>query len=131
MMPAHDALAPAGVQSHRIADLFWSFTGICTVVFVLVLGAFAIAIAKKRGAPVETRLGVGTAIALTTVTLVVLLFLSTRTSRALASLGTEEAMGIEVIGHQWWWEFRYPAPSPDCNSRLPTKCMFRSENRSR
>jgi cytochrome c oxidase subunit 2 len=108
MMPAHDALAPAGVQSHRIADLFWSFTGICTVVFVLVLGAFAIAILKKRGAPVESRLGVGTAFALTSVTLVVMLFLSTRTSRALASLGTEEAVPIEVIGHQWWWEFRYP-----------------------
>ena len=85
MMPAHDALAPAGVQSHRIADLFWSFTGICTVVFLLVLTALAIAIFKKRGAPVESRLGVGTAFVLTTVTIVVMLFLSTRTVQVFLS----------------------------------------------
>lgn len=102
------ALEPAGIQGQRIADLFWSFTGICVVVFALVLGAFLIALVKKRGEPIESRLGVGTAVALTSITLVVMLFLSVRTSRALASLSEGDALPIEVIGHEWWWEFRYP-----------------------
>jgi cytochrome c oxidase subunit 2 len=108
MIPAHDALEPAGVQSHQIADLLRTFTWICAGVFVLVLGAFVVALALKRGAPVESRLGVGTAVAIATVTLVVMLFLSVRTSRALASVSTKDAVPIQVIGHEWWWEFRYP-----------------------
>ena len=120
MSPPSSALAPAGVQAARIASLFWAYVGIVTVVFALVSGAFLVALvwrrsnhAPKRELPAEAersrRRAVGVAIAATCVTLVVMLTLSVATSRAIASMSTKDALPIEVVGHQWWWELRYPA----------------------
>lgn len=121
MMPAHDALAPSGLQAHRIADLFWSYSYVCAVVFVLVMGALGLALSRRRtpGLDEKSELPesalrprkrmVGAASAMTALTLIVLLFLSVATSRALASLGTSDAIAVEVTGHKWWWEFKYPA----------------------
>jgi cytochrome c oxidase subunit 2 len=119
--PGFSALEPAGVQSSRIADLFWSYSYISAVVFVLVTGAFFMAISRRRtpGQSEKSELSeeslrprrraVGAATAVTVVTLIVMLVLSVATSRALASLGTKDAISVEVIGHKWWWEFKYPA----------------------
>jgi cytochrome c oxidase subunit II len=118
--PGFSALEPAGVQSARIADLFWTYSYICAVVFVLVSGAFVMAITWRRSPHAEKtelpetlqrprRRAVIAAGTVTTLTLVAMLVLSVMTSRALASLGTKNALAIEVIGHKWWWEVRYPA----------------------
>jgi cytochrome c oxidase subunit 2 len=120
-MPPHDALAPQGLHAHRIADLFWSYSYVSAVVFVLVTGALVLAVTRRRSPDVaeksempETALRpreryVGAASAITAMTLVVLLVLSVMTSRALASMSTKDAISVEVIGHKWWWEFQYPA----------------------
>jgi cytochrome c oxidase subunit II len=118
-MPS-STLAPAGVQATHIASLFWTYFAIATVVFSLVSGAFALAIARRPSSiPEKTeptteenrpkRRVVAIAIALTCATLTVMLWLSVATSRALGSLSAKNAVPIEVVGHQWWWEFRYPA----------------------
>ncbi|MDB4943361.1 MAG: coxB [Labilithrix sp.] len=118
--PAFSALAPAGIQSQRIATLFSSFLGIAAVVFVLVIGAFVAALVTRRPAadvpkaelpkPEEgrRRRNVTIAVVLTTFVLFVMLYLSVSTTRALASLGTKDAVTIDVVGHKWWWELRYP-----------------------
>jgi cytochrome c oxidase subunit 2 len=119
--PAFSALEPAGVQSQRIADLFWSYSYIAAVVFVLVTGALVTAIVRRRAPGHDDkselseaeirprRRAVSVATVVTAVTLIVMLFLSVATSRALASLSTKDAITVEVIGHKWWWEFQYPA----------------------
>jgi cytochrome c oxidase subunit 2 len=121
MMPPSSALDPAGIQASRIDGLFWAYFDISALVFVLVVGAFVVAVFRKRRPdltekrePPEAverprRRAVTAAGALTVVALIVMLFLSIATSRALASLGTRDAITVEVVGHRWWWEFQYPA----------------------
>jgi cytochrome c oxidase subunit II len=63
---------------------------------------------------VERRLSlwVGSAVALTVVLLLVMIVTNTLTGKALAALRSDHALEIEVIGRQWWWEFRYRDPTP-------------------
>jgi len=44
--------------------------------------------------------------------LVGLLFASVAAGRAVGSLPTEDALGIEVVGYQWWWSVKYNNPTP-------------------
>lgn len=113
MTPGDSVLEPAGIQAARIADLFWVYLAISTAVFLLVGAAFVCAIVRRRTPEPATdrsrKRAVAGAIALSFIVLVVMLVLSAATSRALASLGTKNAIQVEVTGHKWWWEFTYPA----------------------
>jgi cytochrome c oxidase subunit 2 len=121
MTPVHDALAPKGLEANRIADLFWSYSYVCAIVFVLVTGMLVLAITRRRTPDAMDRSElppaalrsrervVGAASTVTVITLIVLLVLSVATSRALASLDTKDAITVEVTGHKWWWELTYPA----------------------
>ncbi len=51
---------------------------------------------------------VGIAIGLTGITVFGILISSVLTGGALASM-PRNAMELEIVGHQWWWEVRYPA----------------------
>ena len=55
---------------------------------------------------------VGGAMALTVVLLFVLLTASYAADRAILRLQGEDALAIEVVGHQWWWEVRYDDGEP-------------------
>ncbi|MDB5824061.1 MAG: hypothetical protein JWR21_2765 [Herminiimonas sp.] len=121
-----DALRPAGIQASHIGDL-WNLTlGLCTLVFIAVLAMFLRAVwrAPRSGAATppdtssitvpERRIhrGVLWSVVLATVGLFVLLIADVRTSRALAGLPLSDAVHIDLIGHQWWWEARYTDPQP-------------------
>ena len=108
------ALNPAGPQAAAIANLTWWFFGVCALVYLLVLAATCWAVARRRkpsdDAPeTSVRLGwiVGAATAVTIVTLVVLTVSSVVAGRGLTSPSGPGAVTVDVIGHQWWWEFRY------------------------
>jgi cytochrome c oxidase subunit 2 len=124
-----DALHAAGPQAAHIGRL-WNFTLVlCTLVFVAVLGACLLALwrAPKSPAPAapdmsslrspERRVhriigwGVGVSIA----GLLVLLGADVFTTRALARLPLANAVNIELVGHQWWWEARYQYDDPSRN----------------
>ncbi|MBI1405290.1 MAG: cytochrome c oxidase subunit II [Caulobacter sp.] len=47
--------------------------------------------------------------------LVVALIWTIYAIRAVDSPGQSPALTIEVTGHQWWWELRYPGSSPNAN----------------
>jgi cytochrome c oxidase subunit 2 len=120
LAPSQSALDPAGVQSTRILGLFWGYFGVSALVFVLVLGALGVALAR-RAEPTDDglrrkRRAVGTATALTAITLLVLLVSSAVTGHALASLGSKDAIPIQVIGHRWWWEVVYPDAALPANT---------------
>jgi cytochrome c oxidase subunit 2 len=124
--PLQDALRPAGVQADHIGSL-WNLTlGLCTLVFVLVLAACLVAVwrAPRAGADTEPDLSslagperrtwrvIKWATGAATVGLLVLLVGDVLTSRALARLPLADAVNIELVGHQWWWEARYRDADP-------------------
>jgi len=55
---------------------------------------------------------VGIATVLSGIGLFVLVVASVATDRALAGLPLQDALHIEVTGHQWWWEVRYDDADP-------------------
>jgi cytochrome c oxidase subunit 2 len=108
------ALNPAGPQASAIAGVTWAFFAICTVVYILVIAALLWALFRRR-APSDdepataTRAGwvVAGAVGVTVVTLVILSVSSVLATRGLTSPSGPGAVTIDVIGHQWWWEFQY------------------------
>jgi cytochrome c oxidase subunit 2 len=95
--------------------------GVCAAVYLLVIGFLLYAVFHSRrsegGAadPSEGRrmtMAVGGAVAATVGILFVLLIGNVSASRGLASLSTPDALTIEVVGHQWWWEVHYVDPVP-------------------
>lgn len=122
------ALHPGGVQAAHISHLWWLMFWITTAVFVIVCGFIAVsAVRGWRAArsslaviPTDVQLrshgmlttAVSIAVAVTVVTLFVLLVESVWTGRAIASLGAESAVTIDVIGHQFWWEIEYEDAVP-------------------
>jgi cytochrome c oxidase subunit II len=110
-----DMFAAAGPHAERILELWWLTFGICAFVFVAVLVAFVLAMRQGltgTGIAARPYLPVVAALALSAVLLVVVMFLSFGTDRALATLGGEDPLKIEVTAHRWWWEARYQDPDP-------------------
>ena len=103
-------LAPAGPAAQSIANLTWLLFAVGAAVYLLVLGALAVAI-RRRGST-SPRDGwaitvvVGGGILLPLVVLPGLLFPSVRTLGALTRV-TPADLVVEVIGQQYWWELRY------------------------
>ncbi|RWC26400.1 MAG: cytochrome c oxidase subunit II [Mesorhizobium sp.] len=117
------ALDPKGPAASELAWLIWLFTGLCAVVWVLVMVALAAPLmmrSRVQAEPLAIDAGadgrklrvVMTAVGLTAVILVGLTLLSFFANRTLAEIGSEAALTIRVTGHQWWWEVRYEDATP-------------------
>jgi cytochrome c oxidase subunit 2 len=114
---SYAALDRSSPEASRITSLHWFLFAICVAVWVLVLGALAIALARRTStAAADDRrrtLAVAGATGVSTLLLLVMLVASVITGRANATPAGRDALEIEVTGHQWWWEIRYPAAVPD------------------
>src|SRR6185437_7215867 len=121
-----NALAPASHQSQDIATLFWWMTGVSVVGLAVVIGLLLLAWkrSRRRGAAADTHGskpgervgwyvvvigGVAVPILLITALFVVANLFVIKTTEAPAASSTKRT--ILVIGHQWWWEVRYPGTS--------------------
>ena len=110
-----NALDPKGPFSQRIDDLFWPVFWTATVVFVLVEGAFLVAslVFRDRPGRKEPRQIHGNTkleIVWTAIPFLILVSIAIPTWNGVFEL-TEcgsDAYPVEVIGHQWWFEYRYP-----------------------
>jgi cytochrome c oxidase subunit 2 len=116
---------PSGVQAQRIALLFWLFTAVCTIVWLLTMVALGTAMWRGRHTrayidpcmhdrPAERRasIAVSIATAATVVILVLLTSASYLTTNGIANT-SGEALTIRVTGRQWWWDIRYEDAQPD------------------
>jgi cytochrome c oxidase subunit 2 len=111
---AKGALRPGGPQAAEIAQLYWLHYWVVTVIFVLVMAALAVALLRKRTDVPERSLDrgvIGTAVG-SVIILFVLLIATVRSGNALSSMRTVDALPIEIVGHQWWWEVVYPGKDP-------------------
>ena len=106
---------PAGPFAERIDGLFWPVFWMATAVFVIVQGGILVAVLVFRDRPnrKEPKQIHGNAkleVTWTVIPALILAGIAVPTVQAVFDLtecGTD-AQTIEVIGHQWWFEYRYP-----------------------
>ena len=108
--------APKSDFATELDGLFWNIFWWAVAVFLIVETLLVIAIARYRarpGAPApkpihgHTLLEIGWTLA----PALILVFIAVPTMRTIFSTAghaPEGALRVEVIGHQWWWEYRYP-----------------------
>ncbi|HEX5881196.1 MAG TPA: cytochrome c oxidase subunit II [Actinomycetota bacterium] len=116
--PEGGALDPQGPVSGAMADLFWLMLGLGGAVFVAVVVVLGLGLFRRRpadeGQPDRQQgdsFGRWFVVGGVVVPLVILLIVFGATVRAMRfvpSTAPPEALVIEVVGHQFWWEVRYP-----------------------
>ncbi|MFN2636460.1 MAG: cytochrome c oxidase subunit II [Gemmatimonadaceae bacterium] len=101
----------------REIDFLWDrLLLLGTIVFVLVEAVLAYVVFKYRhrenqGRPPQTHGSTKLEITWTLIPAVILVFIAVPTVRTIFITQAQAAPGslnIDVTGHQWWWEFRYP-----------------------
>src|SRR5437763_7831301 len=104
------ALNPGGPQAQELADLFWLFTGVCTVVWLLVMLALGLAVWRGRSGPIRDLLQrepryergatvvIATATAATVLVLIVFTAASFLATRGIADTAAA-ALRIHITGH--------------------------------
>lgn len=107
---------PSSPEARSIFDLTVGITWLCAGIFILVIGLIAIACIRfrARANSAEPTPDYGnkrletfwTAMPLLTVT--VIMFFMIKTMIEVSPSGPSEKPDLIVIGHQWWWEVRYP-----------------------
>jgi cytochrome c oxidase subunit 2 len=113
---AQSMLDPAGPSASAIATVWWWMLAVAAVVFVGVVIAWFMsmrphaAMDAATARRVERRFLIGGGLLLPTVSVTALLvFGSPAGFHQLPLPGSQAApLRIEAIGHQWWWEIRYP-----------------------
>jgi cytochrome c oxidase subunit 2 len=103
---------------HNFAVIFWT----TSIVYCLTMLVLIVSVWRKRTnlnempAPEQTTeesdrftmRAVAGAMIVTVALLFMLLINSFITSHRLGRMSREQALTVEVYGHQWWWEVRYP-----------------------
>lgn len=109
-------LDTAGPVADRERVLFWVILGIATFIFVGVEGALIYSIVRFRerpGMPNPRQLHGNLTVeiiwtVIPALVLFVVLGFTIQTLFAVAAQPAGNAVQVEAIGHQWWWEFYYP-----------------------
>ena len=110
-------LDPRGPSARQSAELWWLMFGIAAAVFALVLGILIAAALRRRTVAPQTAVDptdrhggtwvyVGVALPLVVSTVVLLVSFGPLASQANTA---DAALTVQIIGHRWWWEVRYPA----------------------
>ena len=109
-------VAPKSDLGRQIHDLFMNISGWALFIF-LVVEALLVAVVfvfrdrPGRGEPRPVHGHLGLEIAWTLVPVVIVVSIAIPTIATIFKTDASpprDALTIEVTGHQWWWEFRYP-----------------------
>jgi cytochrome c oxidase subunit 2 len=109
-------LHPRGDFARLVDELFSTTVRWALLVFVLVEGALLYAVFRFRGKPGDAEPeqvhgNTTVEIVWTIIPALILAMIAVPTVRAIFKTNEipgKDALTIEIIGHQWWWEFRYP-----------------------
>jgi len=108
-------LIPKGDFAVMVDEVFFTTVRWAVLVFVLVEGALLYAIFRFRAKPgdqepEQTHGNTAVEVVWTIIPAAILAFIAVPTVRTIFKTAElpEGALEVEVIGHQWWWEFRYP-----------------------
>ena len=117
-------LYPAGDVAEHQRDLFVAIFAIAAVIFVAVMAVLAIALIRFRArpgkegdVPAQTHGHTGLEIGWTIAPALIVIGITIPTIQGIgrtydppAKYDDTPAMTVEVVGHQWWWEYRYLDP---------------------
>jgi cytochrome c oxidase subunit 2 len=118
---------PASGETHQITDLFWVMLVLSGIIFIAVTGVLlysAVRFRAKPGVPEPTQVFGNRRVELiwTIVPTIILMIAFVFTVRAMESInsphGNAAVFNINVIGHQWWWEFQYPVQKIDTANEI-------------
>jgi len=111
-----DTMEPAGPIAQKILDLSEPVFLIAGIVFVLIMGLVTVAVIKFRERPDDsgpeprqihgnTRMEIGW----TLIPALILFAIAIPTIATIFDLSQkpENALNVTVVGHQFWWEYRY------------------------
>lgn len=109
-------LDPAGPAAAAVAWLWWGMLAFSTVVVIAVVALWLHAMrgdrkpmSDRHARRVEQRWLIGGGLLLPTGAIVLLLVFGIPVGHRMLPLPlAEPPLRIDVIGHQWWWEVRYP-----------------------
>ncbi|MDB4907635.1 MAG: ctaC [Gemmatimonadetes bacterium] len=102
---------------NREIDVLWKLLiGLGTAVFIFVEGLLIVTLVKFRkregqAEPEHVHGNTTLEILWTIIPAVILIVISIPTIRSIFNTqarASADALQVEVIGHQWWWEFKYP-----------------------
>lgn len=110
-------LEPRGPQAGHVDFLWWLFLVVSVIVWIAVAVALGLALWRRNrqafaerphGEPRKVRV-VAAAAGLTVVVLFGLVVASVTASRSITTFPdpASRPIVVEVVGHQWWWDFRY------------------------
>jgi cytochrome c oxidase subunit II len=112
---APSVLAPQGPAAERIAGLWWIMVGLAGTIYGVVVALLLIGLFQRRQLEPEGKrhpadgrawiLGGGVVLP---VAVLLLLFALTISTMASLAAPPSDALAVELVGHQWWWEVRYP-----------------------
>jgi len=124
------ALDPKGPRADAVAKLHWSLVTVAAVVYVIVISALIYALwrGSRRELPDQAHIhretpeqadtmkrGVVIAVAITAVVMLSFVFTSVSVGSSVARVDGNKPLRIDVVGHQWWWEVKYPDADPHNN----------------
>lgn len=115
------AFDPQGPAARSAAELWWFMLGLGGLVLVLVLGLLVLGLARRGPRPAADDLDVaaldrrltrrwvlyGGAV-MPAVVIMVVFGATVAAMREVRVTAPAGALEVDVIGHQWWWEVRYP-----------------------
>lgn len=139
---------PRSVPAHTIHDLSMLVLAICAGIFLVVTGALIYVVVRYRRQPTddaqEPAQIYGSSqieLAWTVIPILITVVLILVTARTIGDIQDKEmpkeALEIKIVGHQWWWEVRYPqygfvtaneihVPLSSPSHRLPTRIVLES-----
>lgn len=117
------ALDPAGPAARAAAGLWWGMFLYFTLVTAVVIALWCYAMRRPGEAdnPRASRKWIiGGGLVLPLLSIAVILAAGIPAGRQMAPLPstTEEVLRIDVTGHQWWWEVRYPHNSAEADGAI-------------
>ncbi len=108
-------LSPAGPVASAQLGMFWESLAIMTGIFIVVAAVFLYSIIRFRARPGDNELpkqvhgNTTLEIVWTIIPIILLVFLAIPTVHySFAFQAPATAMKVDVVGHQYWWEFDYP-----------------------
>ena len=108
-----NSLDTAGAQASEVATLWWVMLALSVAVIILVTAFTLTALLRgsrdddlerqdRRSRPIVVA-SAGATVAI----LLVVFFYSMVVSRSASALQTADALEVEIIGNQWWWDVMY------------------------
>lgn len=104
-------LDPQGPAANEVALLWWGMFGFFTLVLLAVVALWHYAIKRQANSIPVTRTSgwiIWGGLALPVVSITILLIVGVPIGQRMMPLEDENALKIQVTGHQWYWQVTYP-----------------------